>query len=293
MTTPDKRKPVISHFHVSTQHYNFMLTVKTHQYPYRIFHLIVGDQSYPCLESTITLENNTSNDRYTTHEFTATLNNIKALKTCALDDISDDYLAKYSFGTELLDFVSFFINSQFPKVNTVKLHDDSVLWCNYDTNDRLDLLAYSIALHGKTWYENKINAYMKPKERYDIYRKEVELYCSKETKQKTKFMDVYGLIIENCKLFIDMVCQSIDIYEKLFNESETLPDFFRNLNKTIPREDKSKFYRGWLPEFIYSHIKTIDRTWYFDLYPKILPIEELPRKLNKTRRRKHITRQTT
>lgn len=293
MTTHDEQKTNISNYRVSTRHYNFIVTVKKQTHPFHLYHIIVGDKSSPCLDSIIYLENNSVNTRQKRFEYTATLNNIKALKSCALEDISDDYIAKYSFGTELLEFLSFLINCQFSQIQTVKLTDDSMLWCNPDTDDRLDLLAYSIALHGKTWYEMKVNAYMLPQQKYEKYRSEVDRYMSKETKQNTNFMDVYNAIANNCSLYVGMVCNSIDLYEKIYNESETLPDFFRALNKTIPREDKCKFYRGWLPDFIYSHVRTIDRTWYFDLFPKMEYIEEPKHSitLQKTRRRKRNIRQ--
>ena len=70
----------------------------------------------------------------------------------------------------------------------------------------------------------------------------------------------------------------------MYQESETLPEFFQSLSKTIKREEKCRFFKEWLEEFIKKRINII-RVWYFDIYPKITVIKEIKIK-NKTRKQR-------
>ena len=144
-------------------------------------------------------------------------------------------------------------------------------------------MIYSIALYKKTWYEQKISAYIKPKEKYDEYRKQVDMYGSKETKNSMEFSDIYKLIINGSSFTKDIFDKSYNEFEKSFNTSETLPDFFKELSKKIERAQKCRFFKDWLEEFITSQIN-IERTWYFDIFPKIerIPVD---RSKNTTRKR--------
>lgn len=272
-------------FRFTTPHYKFEMTITETLKPLHTFHFIVGDKDNPCLEGNIILENNTGNDRYNSMTYTAKLIKIDALQECSLDDISNEYMSNYSFGTELLDSIIFFINSQFSNIHTVSLNDASYIPCIRDSKDTLDLLIYSIALHKKTWYEDKINAYIKPKEKYIEYRKQVEKYGSKETKNTMHFTDIDKLIQNGSVFTRDIFNKRKDEFEQYFNNSETLPDFFKIISKKINRNDKCRFFKDWLETFISSQI-FIDRTWYFDLFPKIEPISTLTKRNTKKRKNK-------
>ena len=276
-------KPILTYLEFITPHYKFQLTVRENKYPFHTVSFFAGDEKNPCLEGNIMLENNSKNERYNSHQNKATLLKINALQECSLDDISDEYYQKYSFGTELLHSIVYFINSQFPMIHIIRLNDSSYIPCIRDYSETLDLLTYSIALYKKTWYEEKLNAYILPKEKYDEYRKQVEIYASKETKDSMSFIDIHKMILFSTGFTRAIVEESFDIYKKLFDESETLPDFFKALNKTIKREEKCRFFKTWLEVFINSKI-SIDRTWYFDLFPKIRKISMLTKK-NMTRRK--------
>jgi hypothetical protein len=269
----------------TTAHYKFDLTITERNDKFHTFTFLVGDKNKPCLEGNIILKNNTGNDRYDSVVNTATLIKIDALQECSLDEITNEYMEAHSFGKEMLDSIVFFINSQFPTVETVKLDDASYIPCIRDSANTLDLLIYYIALYGKTWYEDKVDAYIKPKAKYDEYRKQVDNYMSKETKNKTDFSDIYKLIIRGSDFTKNIVDSKYKDIESDFNTSKTLPDFFIKLNKRINRKDKCRFFKNWLEDLIHSYI-TITRTWYFDLFPKIEPIRS--NQMRQTRKRKNL-----
>lgn len=266
----------------TTPHYSYELVITETIQPLHTFHFIVGDKGSPCLEGNIILENNTKNSRFDSMINTAKLLKIDALQECSLEDITNEYMTKHSFGTELLESIIYFINSQFPSIETVSLNDASYIPCIRDSKDTLDLLIYSIALYKKTWYEQKINAYLKPKEKYTEYRKQVEKYASTETKHTLEFIDIYKLVFHGSKFTKDIFDKNYDDFEQCFNTSETLPDFFKSIRKKIHRNDKCRFFKDWLEAFILSYIH-IERTWYFDLFPKIQTI----RKFDSRNRTKH------
>ena len=264
-------EPIILKF--TTRHYKFELTLTQSSNPHNKFTFYVGEKDSTCLEGNIILENNTKNNRFDSLVNTANLIKIDALQECSLDDITDEYMAKYSFGTELIESILFFINSQFPMVKTVTFNDSSYIPCIRESKDTLDLLVYSIALYRKTWYEDKIHAYIEPKEKYEVYRKEVEIYGSKETKERMEFIDIYKLVIKGSKFTKDIFDKLYAIFEETFKNSETLPDFFIAISKKIPRKQKCRFFKDWLEELIKKYI-TIERNWQVDLFPKIETIRK-------------------
>lgn len=61
---------------------------------------------------------------------------------------------------------------------------------------------------------------------------------------------------------------NIDSYRKLYNSSDTFPEFFVKLNRNIDKQNRCRFFKTWLYYFISSQI-LIEHTWYIDLFPKI------------------------
>lgn len=113
-----------------------------------------------------------------------------------------------------------------------------------------------------------MNAYIIPKDKYDKYRKQVEKYGLKETKNTMTFFDIYKLIL-NASIFTKEIFEkNKKEFEEIFINSETLPDFFKLLSNKINRSEKCRFFKDWLEVFINSQI-SIERTWYFDIYPNI------------------------
>ena len=227
-----------------------------------LYYFSVGDDKMPCLEGSILLDDMVD------------LTTIDALQDSSVEDINQGYLNAHTFGKEVLDALIFLIHSQFPSVKTIELTDRSYIPYRNNTADILDLLTYSIGLYKKTWYEEKLNAYILPKEMHEEYRRQVEEYASKDTKDKLPFFHIYHIIRMNNVFARDIIWTSMENYEKMYEESETLPEFFQRLSKNIKLEEKCKFFKGWLPQLIHSKI-TLTREWHFDIYPKITVIKEI------------------
>jgi hypothetical protein len=258
-----------------TPHYTFQMKITKKEDMF--YYFSVGDDIIPCLEGIIILENQS-----------ATLIKLDALEECSVEDINQEYLNTYSFGKEMLDAVIFFINSQFPSIKTITLDDTSYIPCKKDVGDTLDLLTYSIALYKKTWYEERTNAYILPKEKHDNYRRQVEEYASKDTKNKITFHDIHDIIRMKNVFAVNIINTNIQMYTEMYEESSTLPEFFQRLSKTIKREEKCRFFKGWLDSFIKSKV-TIIREWNFDIYPKITILKHTNIKPNhKTRKQRKL-----
>ncbi len=150
MPPPVKEYEKTIHLQFQTPHYSFQMALTEIMNSYHKFKFIVGNTKKPCLEGSITLENNLMNERLKKYENVASLLKIDALEECALEDINNGYMTKYSFGKEMLDSVVFFINCQFPQIKTIRLDDASYIPCDREIGDILDLLTYSIALYQKT-----------------------------------------------------------------------------------------------------------------------------------------------
>jgi hypothetical protein len=254
--------PNITYLEFKTPHYTFQMKITKKEETHECYHFIVGDDKQPCLEGIILLSSNSLYNNKTT------LIKLDALEECAIEDINQEYSNVYTFGKEMLDVVIFFINSQFPSIKTIRLNDTSYIPYKKDTGDTLDLLTYSIGLYKKTWYEERINAYILPKENHDKYRQEVEEYASKHTKDEIPFYHIYHTIATNNVFAADIIKTNMQMYEEMYEESETFPEFFQRLSKTIKREEKCRFFKGWLNSLINSKI-TVTREWNFDIYPKI------------------------
>lgn len=272
-----------------TPHYSFNMTLtKSMSKIYDTYYFLVGEKDNPCLDGHVTLENKTTNTRYNLHENEAILHKIDALEDCCLEDITTEYQNRYSFGKELLSTILFFINSQFERISTLKLSDMSYIPCNRETNDTLDLLTYSIALYKETWYEKEQGAYILPKEKHNLYRAQVEMYASKNRKNEIDFDLFYNKYILRYQFPKTIFDTNIDLYRELYFSSDTFPEFFIKLNRTIEKKNKCRFFKSWLFDFISSQI-LIERTWYIDLFPKI----ELVTKSNYNRTRRSKTQRNT
>jgi hypothetical protein len=282
--------PIKTYLQFQTPHYSFQMTITQTNNMFRTFNFIVGNPLKPCLEGIINLECNIKNNRFKSYENTVNLIKLDALEECSLEDITNEYMDKYSFGKEMLDSIVFFINQQFQSIKTIKLNDMSYIPCNRESGDTLDLLTYSIALYKKTWYEERLDAYTLPKENYELYRKQVENYSSKEFKESYSFDEFVHIVRTNNSFALETIENNFDPYKEIYEKASTFPDFFREISKTIPKKNKCRFFKDWLYSFISSNI-TIDRTWYFDLFPKISVIQQTNMKpvRNKTRRNKYTS----
>jgi len=263
---------------VETPHYKFEMKMTKKEELY--YYFTVGDGYIPSLEGSINLENKSSKSLYNT----AHLSRIHVIERCSEEDINQGYLNSHSIGKEMLDALIFLINSQFPSIKTLELSDTTYLPYKSDTYNSLDLLTYSIALYKKTWYEEKLNAYILPKEKHEEYRRQVEKYASKDTKNSIPFFDIYAVMVTSNPSAANIVYPNMEMYEKIYEESESLPEFFQKISKPIKLEEKCKFFKGWLSSFINSKVDVI-RQWHFDIYPKVKIIKDIKTK-QKTRKHK-------
>jgi hypothetical protein len=283
----------LKRFHFTTPHYEFELRVTEQKIGMHTFHFMTGNEKQPCLDGIVTLENLTGNERYNSKQYTAKLMQIEALQECSLRDINDEYMQRYSFGKEMLESILFFIHSQFEMISSITLNDTSYIPCirNTTLSNTLDLLTYSIALYGKTWYEDKLNAYLSPKHKHERYRSQVDNYSSSDTKNKYKWSDFYILLMNGNIYTRQIVEQYQEHFETLFMESKTLPEFFRGISRVVPRDSKCRFFKDWLEDFIKQYI-TLEREWTIDLYPRIEVISSggnssIKQKRRKTQKRKY------
>jgi hypothetical protein len=82
-------------------------------------------------------------------------------------------------------------------------------------------------------------------------------------------------IIQIYNIFaVNIIESKIKMYKEMYEESKTLPEFFQRLSRTIKREEKCRFFKGWLDSFIKSKI-TVTREWNIDIYPKITILKDI------------------
>lgn len=254
---------------VKTQHYTFHLHIrKTIHKEITTYIILVGDEQRPCLE--VLLHNFTPgyeiNSRRLDSINTAHLANVKSLEECVEDAVSNDYYAEHSIGKELLDYIIQLLK-RVSHIKHLTLSDQSQIPCNRkDPFDQLDLLLYSVAMYGETWYERFYNAYMKKPSDYERYKREVAHYISPEFKRTYDFETFYQYIMNMKNPFttkiIDPQYETVKAY---YDSSDTFPKFFKKLNTIIPRKDKCRFYNTWLTTFISTNVH-ISRDWVIDLY---------------------------
>ena len=185
---------------------------------------------------------------HTFEDANANLSDYDVFYNCVIDD-SQTARAK-----GLLELAIQYVK-KFPHIQSLKLHDSSYHDYKGAINHQLDLLSYSVALYGKTWYEIHLNAFS---EDYVIYRKEVDAYMS--AKMTDWLIFFYSNIITGYSF--DIVMKDEEIYEAMYNSSNTYPEFFQKVNNHLGRDPI--FFRWWLNNFICSFVN-IPRYWYIPL----------------------------
>lgn len=249
---------------IKTEHFSFDMTI-TDRFARDINiskHFQIGYDKKPCLSLFIYTKNASTimGDEIIK---TANLNNIESLYECVLDDI--DIFNKYSLSFEIINYIILLLQKKYKHIKHIKLDDESYIPCNRDTNDTVDLLTYSIANYGKTWYEKQYNGYLIPSDKYKQYQKEVENYTSAEFKSSIRW-EVFLLVHFNSstEFAYSHMKKNENIYAKMFKESTTFPEFFKKISATLDRSDKCAFYKHWLQQFISSVIH-IERRWIIDI----------------------------
>ena len=250
------------------------------------FEVESGDASKPCLKLYVRVPV-ANNERIVNASSVASLLNIEALLKCVIDDINNNYIRKHKFSHELLETVNHILVTYFPHVKYVELYDASFMPCNRDLNDTLDLLTYSIALYGKTWYEIKLGAYPKNPIIRNLYKQQIDRYTSEDFKQSLNVDDFLFKISASSNEYARTVLRErkseiINLYET----SKTFPIFFKKLRNIIPDNDKCKFFKRWLDDFIHESIHNLDRNWIYNVHHNNLESNVGGTRLRRTRRRK-------
>jgi hypothetical protein len=207
-----------------------------------------------------------SNERMRSFGFgeTAHIDRIDAIVECAREQLTDDYLEKYSMGQEMLKAIIDYIKVKYTHIKHISLNDKSYMPCDRTSGITLDLLSYSIAKYGKTWYEMNFNAYPR---RSKQYTKEIQYYISPKAKDQLSFTSLLQQIILRNNFAETILFTEIDKYITMYETSKTFPDFFKAISNDIPRVDRCNFFKGWLEVFIQSYVN-YDRDWIIDVGQK-------------------------
>lgn len=244
---------------IQTEHYKFNVCF-TPAYVRDILYrhyIEIGDPKHPCLSLNI-FTKEASDIIEKGIDKTAKLSNIDALYECVIEQTNEDF-SKYSFGKELLQWVIIYIKSKHNQVTILQLTDESYIPCNRRPLDTVDLLSYSIALYSKTWYELNFNAYIEDKEVYAMYKKSIGIYSLPSTKSANSW-DTFFLKNITSVYAKNIILENEELYKTLYESSDTFPVFFKKISNVIGKENKCKFFKTWLQEFINSYV-TITRKW--------------------------------
>lgn len=258
--------------------------------PLNRYILKVGSDEQPCLHAIIPLKPDRNNNIERFYNFIkyATLPNIDALHECLYEDVSEEYFRKHSFGKEMLQSVIRIIKniSEFKHITHIQLTDKSYIPCNRALNDTLDLITYSIALYGQTWYESNFSAIQYPEmnetrvKLLKDYDEAIKEYTSTITKEALLFNELYVYISVKNEYATKHVTDNLAKIQKMYDDAKILPEFFITLSKSLEPTNKCRFFKTWLEHFIAERIP-INRTWY-------IPIKRMTGSGRRTRKAKHI-----
>jgi hypothetical protein len=223
-------------------------------------------------EKTKTLLNN-FHSRMTDYAFMKDLSNrahldkIEALYECIATEIDPEVLDKYSFGTEVLEFIIKYIKTHHPHIEEISLSDKSKIICDRSLNENMDLLTYSIALYGTSWYEQKFSAFYEKDYSNSKYKEQIDKLRSKKFKNEVLSDDVIMHLIHTYNPRALTVVKKEDIIKK-FNDSNTLPEFMMLINADLDRSHKCRFYNSWLETLVRGVVKNIVTNWIIPIKNK-------------------------
>ncbi len=198
----------------------------------------------------------------------AHLDKIEALYQCIADTMEIEVFDKHSFGTEVLTYIIKYIRKHHPYIEDMSLSDKSKIICNRELNENMDLLTYSIALYGVTWYEQKFSAFYEPDYSNKDYKNQIETLRSTKFKNDTLSADIILHLIHTYNPLALTVVKKEDII-KNFHDAASLPEFMVLINKELNRLHKCRFYKGWLETLVRGVVKNIVTNW-------IIPIKNNP-----------------
>lgn len=252
-----------------TEHYSFQvyLHYRCYNKTCTTIHMYVGPNSkMGCFSLSIPfkMKNNYSQKGQICH-----LSNIKRIRECLYESVSDEVWENYSSAIEILSKMIEILRIDFPYIKFIKFEDDSQLECSANPLNKLDLLYYSVATSGKTWYEKHFNAYFVPREKFIEYKCKVREFQSTQTKNSIPFSEIQDLIRNHGS---DTAYALLKIHENQIEDAYTdkttkiLPDFFAKLNEIIPKSEKCYMYKEWIKNLVIKYIGEIERKWIIDVY---------------------------
>lgn len=249
---------MVEHYTVKTPNFRYILNIEPIKGPMRGVKIYVGNLANPCLEASLYVPDPEMDMRFIDILHICKLHKTEALQECALEYDTDK-----SFGTELLYSFIYIVQQMYPHVTEIQLSDASHIPCNRSIGDTLDLLTYSVALYGKTWYELKSGAHTLHNRNHRRYYDGVAEYIKPETKASMSYTQFIKYIAIGNPTTYSIISMN-PTYESMYNSAKTFPEFFRSLSKTVPNETKCKFFKGWLEAFIENYV-FIMREWTIEL----------------------------
>jgi hypothetical protein len=222
----------------------------------------IGSSSDPCLSLSIYTQQ-TEIPIPDKMKKIASLSKIKKIEGCIID-FNEEIYNKYSFTKELLYFIKKYIKINYPYIEEISLTDESIIPCSID--EELDLMSYSIAFYGKTWYEINFNAKIENSSKKEAYEKAIQKYKSKELKKEFTWEHFYNIIIlKHSAPYVSNMMENIySEIENRFKNSETFPEFFGKIKPLYPENKKCIFYKTWLKRFIFTYVPE-ERNWLISL----------------------------
>lgn len=206
-------------------------------------------------------------NNYETTENVAHLCNLKRIRDCLHEQVTDEIWEKHSFAIEAMNRMIEILQFQFPYIKFITLEDDSQLECSANPLDKLDLLYYSVALYGKTWYEKQFDAYFIPKDLFISYKCNVRKFQAPETKRETSFEEIETFIkTKGSDEAYKLLNENHEHFKHLYNESNTFSEFFAKINNVLSRDKKCFMYKGWIKYFVMKFIGEIKRQWVINVY---------------------------
>jgi hypothetical protein len=251
---------MIRNYEVKTPNFKYALIVQEIMSPIHKLKFFVENERTPCLEASVFMKD--VDERFLHLISEAAFHKIDALKECALESPGSD---EPSFGTELLYSFINNLKANFSYVNTLTLQDYSYIPCNREDGDTLDLLTYNIALYGKTWYELKAGATLESQTYQNQYENEIKHYLSLVPHIDMPFVQFIENIARRNDYATSKLFPELASIEETYNTSSSFPEFFQYLNKHyVTKQDKCKFYKDWLEEFINSKVH-VRRSWKINI----------------------------
>lgn len=240
-----------SYYLVKTPKYHFYLTIKTDydhdnnpfKYAISFCGKLQGCVNIKVYDKDIVIE-----PRFQIDPTIAQIPVLSYHEKCSFDEALDkDEGTKYMIRTAL-----YLVKKIFPHVQKFVLDDESHFYC--DSVD-VSLSHYYIALHGKTWYEQQLNAYLEEPE----IQKEYEDFI--KTFSETKDISFYKIP----SFYLHSIPWTENIRE-IYDSTNTFNEFFSQLRSTY-RDKFHEITRLWLEDFVnlFTRSKMNDfRTWMVD-----------------------------